>query len=180
MPPQQKSLPDSWKTWSRAAKKLSVDKKSIHTTTDFNSGSNLTESEFLLLRAIWPKTVKTDVVKELGLDDSEYFGQASNWLDAFTPFRQYLRGIEQSITPGTTDMGIFGVTYAQQFEVCSLLEKGSESIVSPNMGLPNVNEEVVNSSLLSFLSACCLQHPKFKGTWTPHRANMAAEFKRGK
>jgi hypothetical protein len=39
-----------------------------------------------------PKTFKADVVQVLGLD--AYFGQASNWLDAFTPFSQYLRGIE--------------------------------------------------------------------------------------
>jgi hypothetical protein len=39
-----------------------------------------------------PKTFKADVVQELGLD--AYFGQTSNWLDAFTPFSQYLRGIE--------------------------------------------------------------------------------------
>jgi hypothetical protein len=44
------------------------------TNTDFHSGSNITESESLLLRAIWPKTFKADVVQELGLD--EYFGQA--------------------------------------------------------------------------------------------------------
>lgn len=50
-----------------------LDRKSVHKRR-LPLGSNITESESLLLRAIWPKTFKADVVQELGLD--EYVGQA--------------------------------------------------------------------------------------------------------
>jgi hypothetical protein len=49
---------------------------------------------------------------------------------------------------------------------------------SKNKGLRSINEEIVNSSLLSFLAAICMKHPDVKTIWTPQRAGLTAAFRR--
>lgn len=175
-PKKNKFVPESWRQWATAAKKLGVYRASVHTREKFQSGSNVTEEEYLLFRVIWaPMASKTCAVRNLGLES--YFDEASNWLDAFEPFDEYLKGIENSNVPGVGNMGIFETAYSQQFQVCKLLDKKTSK---DNKGLDGINEEIVNASLISFLTAICLKNPKVRAGWTPHRATLTAAFRKAK
>ncbi|KAJ5142636.1 uncharacterized protein N7515_001423 [Penicillium bovifimosum] len=43
--------------------------------------------------------------------------------------------------------------------------------------LGQVNEEVVNASLVSLLMAITMKHPNVHATWTPQRASLTARFR---
>jgi DNA polymerase sigma len=60
----------------------------------------------------------------------------------------------------------------QQRQVCELSQSPE------NKGLQRINEEIVNSSLLSFLMAVCQKHPNIKARWTPQRAPLTAKFRK--
>ena len=62
------------------------------------------------------------------------------------------------------DMGLFELPYSQQYQVCKLLD---EQKSPADKGLDGVNEEIANSSLVSFLTAVCLKHPSVNAHWPP-------------
>jgi hypothetical protein len=166
-------VPKNWKEWSKAAKKLEVYGKSVHTRERFESGSRVTMNEYLLFRALWvPRIPKSRVVSDLEL--VEQFKEARERLNSFAPFQQYLQSIENSTKPGISDLGIFEIPYAQQEQACELLNR-------PKHKLPwAINEEIVNSSLVSFLTAICLKNPKVDASWTSHRTSFGAAFRQAK
>lgn len=121
-PKKIRSVPGCWRQWAAAARKLRVEKKSVHTRENFELGSKVTEEEHLRLRVLCPpKAPKAQAIKSLGLE--KYFDEASDWLDTFEPFNQYLNGIENSVAPGTSDMGLFELPYSQQYQVCKFLDE---------------------------------------------------------
>lgn len=115
-----------------------------------------------------------NAVRDLGLGG--YFDEATNWANNSAPFAQFLAGVESSVDPGAGDMGIFEILHAQQVELRNLLARG----YGEDTGLNAVNEELVNSSLINFLTAISITHPKVQASWTPHRATITAELKRAK
>lgn len=74
-------------------------------------------------------------------------------------------------------MGLFELPYSQQYQVCKFLD---EQKSPAEKGLDGVNEDIANSSLISFLTAVCLKHPSINAHWTPRRATLTAAFKKAK
>ncbi|OJJ51111.1 hypothetical protein ASPZODRAFT_127124 [Penicilliopsis zonata CBS 506.65] len=77
-------------------------------------------------------------------------------------------------------MGVFGVPYTQQFHLVKLLDRetgAQKDAKKPTLDGPN--EELVNSALLSFLTAVCFGHPAVKSYWSPRRATLTAKFRKG-
>jgi hypothetical protein len=104
---------------------------------------------------------------QLGL--GQFHQQAVNWLSTFEPFQQYLGRLDNLTTP-TPDIGIFEIAYCQQRE--------ARKVFSNHDGLRQVNEEVVNATLVSFLTAISMKHPNVQATWTPQRASLTAQFRK--
>ena len=166
-----RTVPKEWSEWATAARRHGVSRSSIHKRKKLDSGSKIKEEQYLLLKVLWDIESSTlRVVEDLNIGDS--FGEASLWLATFQPFQAYLDSIDGDQTPGGSDMGIFEIPREQQRQVSELLRtprgKG---------GLQSLNEEIVNSSLLSFLTAICKKHPNYKARWTPQRASLTAEFR---
>lgn len=69
------------------------------------SGSKITQTQYLLLRVLWPdqkRFQKTDLAK---YDLDAYFHQASNFLNGFPPFANLIDSIRQ---PAATSPYQFG------------------------------------------------------------------------
>ncbi|KAJ9252034.1 hypothetical protein DTO271D3_8841 [Paecilomyces variotii] len=113
-------------------------------------------------------------VEELELE--RYHKQATGWLDAFAEFGEYIQSVEKSDKPGTRNLGVFEIAFYQQHTVCQLLEGAGE----PKTGLEDINEEIVNASLLSFLTAIYLKNPNVEAGWTPQRVTFTATFRKAK
>ncbi|KAJ5115122.1 hypothetical protein NUU61_000881 [Penicillium alfredii] len=175
-PKKDEPLPRTWSDWAKAAKNLGVYRASVHTRENFQSGTNVTREEHLLLRALWTLS-EDDAIPEEELGLGPYFEDASRWLDDFVPFAEYLKGIENSSMPGVDNMGIFETAYSQQFQVRKFLHEKKDK---DKKGLDGINEEIVNASLISFLTAICLKNPNVQAYWTPHRATLTATFKKAK
>ncbi|KAJ9302659.1 hypothetical protein DTO271G3_33 [Paecilomyces variotii] len=175
MAPRSKTnVPRYWSEWAAVARKLGVYGETVHSREVFESGSKVTEEEYLLLRVLSFTSPTALAVKELKLE--RYHKQASDWLDTFTEFGEYLQSVKKSDKPGTRKLGVFEITFYQQYMVCQLLEGTSKS----KMGLEDINEEIVNTSLLSFLTAICLKNPDIEASWTPQRATFTATFRKAK
>ncbi|KAJ5131407.1 uncharacterized protein N7515_007446, partial [Penicillium bovifimosum] len=54
----------------------------------------------------------------------------------------------------------------------------ASKVISSHNGLGQVNEEVVNPSLVSLLMAITMKHPNVHATWTPQRASLTARFRK--
>ncbi|KAJ5197225.1 hypothetical protein N7449_007704 [Penicillium cf. viridicatum] len=167
---KSKTVPETWSEWATAARRHGVFRSSIHKRKKLDSGSKITEEQYLLLKVLWDIECPTmRAAQDLNLGDS--FGQARDWLATFQPFQAYLDTIDDDKTPGSSEIGIFEIPREQQRQVCELLQSPGSK------GLQSLNEEIVNSSLLSFLTAICKKHPNFKARWTPQRASLTAEFR---
>ncbi|KAJ5120288.1 uncharacterized protein N7515_009676 [Penicillium bovifimosum] len=167
---KSKTVPKTWLEWSTAARRHGVLRSSIHRQKKLESGSKVTEEQYLLLKVLWDIEWPTmRAVQDLNLQD--FFDQARDWLATFHPFQAYLDTIDDDKTPGSSEIGIFEILREQQRQVCELLQSPGSK------GLQSANEEIVNSSLLSFLTAICKKHPSFKARWTPQRASLTAEFR---
>jgi hypothetical protein len=168
--PRSNIVPETWSEWATAAKRHGVLRSSIHNRKKLDSGSKITEEQYLLLKLLWDVDRPTrHTAQELNLGDT--FGQARDWLATFQPFQAYLDTIDDDKTTGSSEIGILEIPQEQQRQVCELLQSPGSK------GLQSLNEEIVNSSLLSFLTAICKKHPNFKARWTPQRSSLTAEFR---
>ncbi|KAJ5814758.1 hypothetical protein N7474_006535 [Penicillium riverlandense] len=170
MPAKQRKRdpPASWASWSTYARSFGVDRTNIHAQTTFNSGSGLTIKEFLLLRTLLHEAKASRIVPELKVQS--YMQQVCECLAESKTFQLYLKSIDTKALPGAPDLGIFGIPYSQQYQVDDML-KNVKHTHHP------INEEIVNSSLISFLTAICLESQKVNALWTAHRAEQVATFK---
>lgn len=145
-------------------------RSSIHKRKKLDPGSKITKEQYLLLKVLWEIEYPCTRAA-LGLNLGDFPDQARVWLATFQPLQAYLHTINDDKTPGSSDIGIFEIPREQQRQVCELLRR------PVSKGLQNLNEEIVNSSLLSFLTAVCKKHPNVKARWTPQRASLTAKFR---
>ncbi|PKY00946.1 hypothetical protein P168DRAFT_285086 [Aspergillus campestris IBT 28561] len=177
MPPKKKTLkldeavPQTWEQWDLEAQKLRIATHSILQRARLLSGSKIDRNQYLLLKVLWDVELPCAwAVNELNL--GQFYHQAANWLAAFVPFQTYVDHLEDLTLP-SPEMGIFEIPYYQQREVRRFFSDAPKRV-----GLKRINEEVVNASLVSFLMAICMKHPKVQATWTPRRASLLAEFRK--
>lgn len=122
-------------------------------------------------------------LENLGL--LSHFEEANKWLDAYPPFQMYLNNISLNIGIQKWDqesedadpfgLGIFEIPHFEQKRI-------ADAFLGKNSGLkksPIVDEDSVNSAFLSLLCAITIKHSGAKCIWTPHRAAMQAEFRKG-
>ncbi|KZN84595.1 hypothetical protein EN45_087360 [Penicillium chrysogenum] len=150
---KSKTVPKTWSQWATAARLHGVFRSSIHKWKNLDSGSKIKEEQYLLLKVLWDIESPTiRAAQDFNLGDS--FGQARDWLATFEPFQAYLDTIADDQTPGSSEIKIFEIPREQQRQVCELLQSRRAK------GLQSLNEEIVNSSLLSFLMAICKKKPQ--------------------
>ncbi|CAI7641125.1 unnamed protein product [Penicillium viridicatum] len=179
MPPNQPTnTPSDIHKWKAAARRKGVNLKiSVHTRGPFKSGSKVVEEEFRLLKAIWPKVLPTDkwqVQTQLGLETQ--FRKATEHLEGIPAFNDYLVAIRNKTLPKNSTLGIFWLPYEQQYRVCQLLQSDT---AEQERAYGN-NEELINSSLLSFLQIVCATHPDVDSDWNPARVHLTFDFRKVK
>ncbi|KAJ5238034.1 hypothetical protein N7489_008125 [Penicillium chrysogenum] len=139
---KSKTVLKTWSQWATAARLHGVFRSSIHKRKNLDSGSKIKEEQYLPLKALWDIESPTmRAAQDLNLGDS--FGQARDWLATFEPFQAYLDTIADDQTPGSSEIGVFEIPREQQRKVCELLQSRRAK------GLQSLNEEIVNSSLIS-------------------------------
>ncbi|KAJ5531822.1 hypothetical protein N7527_005215 [Penicillium freii] len=179
MPPNQPTnTPSEIHKWKAAARRKGVNLKiSVHTRGPFKSGSKVVEEEFFLLKAIWPKVLPTDIWQvqtQLGLETQ--FRKATEHLEEIPAFTDYLVAIRNKTLPKNSTLGIFWLPYEQQYRVCQLLQ----SHTAEQERAYGNNEELINSSLLSFLQVVCATHPDVDSDWNPARVHLTFDFRKVK
>jgi hypothetical protein len=171
--PHFDSVPKKWEDWAKAARKFGVFRATVHSRQEFRSASKITQDEYLILKVLWPKRLQSSKCKDK-LNLGAVYDQAWDWLNTFQPFQVYLDSISHATAPGVSDLGAFEVAFAQQCEARDLMR-------NPNpLGLKSPNEDNVNASLISLLTAIFVKHPTVNATWTPQRAGLTASFRNGK
>ncbi|KAJ5561293.1 hypothetical protein N7535_004240 [Penicillium sp. DV-2018c] len=154
--------------WCQQAQSLRISNNSIHQRARLHPGSKTSHEQYILLKVLWDQEYDTvNAQNQLGL--GQFHEQAANWLSTFEPFQRYLRCLDNPITP-TPDIGIFEIAYPQQRE--------TRKVISSHNSLGQVNEEVVNASLVSLPMAITMKHPNVHTTWTPQRASLTARFRK--
>ncbi|KAJ5844473.1 uncharacterized protein N7525_002214 [Penicillium rubens] len=169
---KSKTVPKTWSQWATAARLHGVFRSSIHKWKNLDSGSKIKEEQYLLLKVLWDIESPTiRAAQDFNLGDS--FGQARDWLATFEPFQAYLDTIADDQTPGSSEIKIFEIPREQQRQVCELLQSRRAK------GLQSLNEEIVNSSLLSFLMAICKKKPQRQGSMDPTAGFPDRRIQRG-
>lgn len=185
-PRTEKFPPADFDTWEAIARKKRVLTKKLHTRTKVESGSKVTELEFVLLHTLWPDTIRRKAAAELGLDETvtdqnlqargnTWIEIARNWLANLPAFARYLSAVQQKPHPASADLGKFTPTYNHQYQIQNLLAGDSPQ----NASMDGINENIVNIGLVDLLIAICLGHPFFNGVWSPRRAELTFGFTNG-
>ncbi|KAJ5946128.1 hypothetical protein N7454_002967 [Penicillium verhagenii] len=137
--------------------------------------------EFLTLRVLWPATELIEGrLSELTLHRFgllAYHDRAEHWLDAFHPFQKYLAHVKSDIrtkpwaisqsAEDATGLGIMELTKRNQEIVIHAFKTHV---------LDNIDEEVVVSSLMTFLQAITMRHPGVCCDWSSRRKNFRVVF----
>jgi hypothetical protein len=208
MPPKNPKsfdeVPRTTASWETAAKKAGIANRSIHSFTPMKSGSKITQTQYLLLRVLWPvqrKFRKTDLAK---YDLDAYIHQASNFLNGFPPFANFIDSIRQSAetspyqTGDRFDLQIFEIARSEQLKICKIQTSvGSQNVVvqplpptrtrqaatRPTLAqisalnIPrSIDEDTVNTSLVSYLAALTLKLPNVGSQWMPRRLALKSKF----
>ncbi|OJJ48980.1 hypothetical protein ASPZODRAFT_23265 [Penicilliopsis zonata CBS 506.65] len=178
-------IPETWEEWVRAAKKLQVSRKSIHSRKEIASGSKISQEEYLLLKAIWETNEDTDIS---GLALGSHLASARQSLGQNLPFQAFIRGIRDVAAgnrPNVSEMGIFQIPFTQMQEVLHLSNLSAPK--RPGKSDPKakretrlrhqINEDIVNTAAISLLTAITVGSVE-GAVWSPHRAPLYANFKR--
>lgn len=153
--------PENREEWERAARSLGIFDKTVHERTDWKSGSKLEEKDFIYLRTTRSSLLPRDAIE--GLQLRTYVCRAKALLDQQSSFIGYLTSLSVNFFGG--DIGQFRVTKGQQEQIIALEWK------QVNLsGLPDVNEDIVNTSSVNLGAAVCEGHLGIPVSWTPHRA----------
>lgn len=169
---RQPPRPKGPEEWSDAASALGILEKSVHDRTDWHSGSEATQEDFLSLRTI-PAPLKDRRYAAVDLELGAHLGEAERRLAERGPFTTYLSSLEGSDASAVGNMGEFRVTKRQQVQIL-VLERPQRA----RPGLHSINEELVNDSSIHLLSAICDDQPDLQAFWTPHRASLKHDFQK--
>ncbi|OQD74639.1 hypothetical protein PENDEC_c010G06550 [Penicillium decumbens] len=172
-----KKVPSDWPKWKRAAD-ATIKRRSPHKQPEFHSGSELTQEEYLLLRVIWPPARRSfDQATLMSLGLTQFYTQADTWLRLFTPFTNYLQAVRSNAATATCDTA--NATHDQVglavFEPARFEQNQIISVINTT----GIDEDSVNSSLLSLLCAITIKHPAVHCEWMTHRLAFKATFNSG-
>lgn len=165
-------VPKHHKQWIKAAKALCLSRASINTKDGLKSGSELVQGQHILYKVYWPRLMapaRIDV-RRMGFENE--FGIAREWMTAYAPFQAYLASLAAgaAISPHSDhdshDLGIFEVPRSQQLQQ---LNAG---------GSGDVDEDTVNSGLMSLLAALTIKHQPPIGEWMSQRLPLTANFRK--
>ncbi|KAL4886704.1 hypothetical protein BJY04DRAFT_213459 [Aspergillus karnatakaensis] len=165
-------VPQTWNDWHEAARALHVSRTSINTVDDLESGSHTTQAQYLVYRVLRPETLPYQMINLQALNIQAEHGQAVQWLGQFAPFRAYIQSIAAganttTFTPGAQDPYDLGL-----FE-----HPRREQQLALGQILPvTVDEDTVNTGLLSFLASTLMKYPANAAEWLIHRIALRANF----
>jgi hypothetical protein len=133
--------------------------------------------QFLSLRSIWPTPLAgSEFAREFETELRRDLDTARNWLDLFPPFRAYLECARnhQSTTfwspeaPETSEtvlsLGIMQLARSQQSRLLKAISDGV------------ADEEMVISSLVSFLDGITVLCPHVRCGWSAKRRSSTGDF----
>lgn len=178
MPPKKATkVPERIEEWEKAAagqdKAIKIN-ASIHEHYKLKSGSDMKEKDFLHLKAIWQAAEETDkwgAHTSLGL--GTWFDNAQETLKNCPQFKAYLEAVERQDVPRPS-VGMFWAAYEQQYQVSQSLER------SPVRKAYEMNEELVNMSLVNFFQAVCACQPGLEINCNPARVHLTFDFRKVK
>jgi hypothetical protein len=133
--------------------------------------------QFLSLRSIWPTPLAgSEFVREFETELRRELDTARNWLDLFPPFRAYLECVRnhQSKTfwspeaPETSETALsLGIMQLARSQQSRLLKAISDGVA---------DEEMVISSLISFLDGITVLCPHVRCGWSVKRRSITGDF----
>ncbi|KAJ5578655.1 uncharacterized protein N7459_007619 [Penicillium hispanicum] len=143
--------------------------------------SRIDERQFLALRCIWPRSDtnqrldNTNQVRSVELLPA--YQSASTWLDQFPPFQDFLQRIRTDTrsTPwniGDTASAAYGLG------IMEIPRRKQEMVLAASRSsLSTLDEEMVFSSLMTFLEAISIRHPDNRCDWSAQRTQITAPFR---
>ncbi|KAJ9273466.1 hypothetical protein DTO212C5_540 [Paecilomyces variotii] len=157
--------------WREEVRERNLQGKSLAVSpNNLQSGSRVTEEQFLLFRTLFPPTRECFDANLFGL--SVEYQQAGVLLLGSADFQAYL----QRISGGATSLSqwhqdtLFKVPLAQQQQ--AFLPGGSK--------LTRRSESVVNASIISYLQALSMVATPISGEWSANRIPLEADFGSGR
>jgi hypothetical protein len=116
-------VPRNVKEWDKAVEKGDLTRHTIHTITGMDSGSKITQTQYLMFRAIWHRRISATSIKlqPLGLDTS--VREANLFLDTYTPFQNFLRSMRLGLPIQPHDvhdlqpLGMFEIVRSEQLQM---------------------------------------------------------------
>ncbi|KAJ5291912.1 hypothetical protein N7478_001163 [Penicillium angulare] len=149
----------------------------IPSRINWHGGSNMSHVQFLSLRGIWPTLVSgSEFAREFETELRRELDTARNWLDLFPPFRAYLECVRnnQSTTfwspeaPGTSETALsLGIMQLARSRQSGLFKAISDGVA---------DEEMVISSLISFLDGITVLCPHVRCGWSARRQSITGDF----
>ncbi|RWQ99683.1 hypothetical protein C8Q69DRAFT_494996 [Paecilomyces variotii] len=157
--------------WREEVRERNLQGKSLAVSpNNLQSGSRVTEEQFLLFRTLFPPTRECFDANLFGL--SVEYQQAGVLLLGSADFQAYL----QRISGGATSLSqwhqdtLFKVPLAQQ----------QQAFLSGGSKLTRRSESVVNASIISYLQALSMVATPISGEWSANRIPLEADFGSGR
>ena len=192
-----KEVPKTVKDWETACKKASVQKMSINSFVGMHSGSEITQGQYLLMRVLYPKERRIREFRPATYNLTQEFQAAMVSLNASTDFQAFLLAIRPNSVLPHTNLGVFTVPRMNQLliqptapqpaptsrNVRPRATAGAAAAAAATPGQPqqhDIDEEVVNVHMITFLQALTSTIPNVSSEWTPRRFPFQTHFAKDK
>jgi hypothetical protein len=190
--------PETVEDWRKACKKAGVQRRSINSFLGMHSGSEMTQEQYLLMRVLYPrqKRIMEFVPATYGL--AQELPAAAARLQGLPEFRTFLQAIRTNPAFSHTNLGIFAVPRVNQL----LIQQATLPLATNNVRVQttnppistnsrsragaaattgqtqqrNIDEEVVNVHLITFLQALAGTIPGVLSQWNPRRFAFQTQF----
>jgi hypothetical protein len=157
-----------------------------------HSGSEITQGQYLLMRVLYPKERRIKEFRPATYNLTQEFQAATASLNASTDFRAFLLAIRPNSVLPHTNLGVFTVPRMNQLLIQPTgpqLAPSSRNLrpraaapaaaAAATPGQPqqhDIDEEVVNVHMITFLQALTSTIPNVSSEWTPRRFAFQTHF----
>ncbi|KAL1886415.1 hypothetical protein Plec18167_000345 [Paecilomyces lecythidis] len=157
--------------WDNEARRKNVASRPLKSCRNLQSGSKITEEQFLLFRTLFPRTRRNFTPNRFGLNT---FYQQANLFLVNPDFQEYLvritaGGPSQAHFTQWTQNTLFKVPLVQQRQITSTKYGAGSKITQ-------LTESAVNTSLVSFLQALAMLAAPLNSQWNANMIPLEAYF----